>query len=82
MDLLCFIANCKNPVELVMKSPDSHTVYKPLCRFHHKEILDSIEVLKRVTASGSGTAVTAAMLKTTSKATTMTLEEYDRMLGI
>jgi hypothetical protein len=82
MDLLCFIADCKNRVELVLKSPDSHTVYKPLCKFHYGEIMTGIQELKKIDASGRGTAVITAMITTTSKASTMTLEEYNRMLGV
>lgn len=76
------MADCKNPVEFVMKSPESPTIYKPLCNMHYKEILSSIEALKKTDASGHGTPVITAMLKTTSKASMMTLEEYNRMLGV
>jgi len=81
MNLPCFIAGCHNKADLVLKTPSGDTKYKPLCNNHYTEIKVSINKLKQIDASGHGTPVIIAFIKASETTSTMTIEEYNTMLG-
>jgi len=81
MILPCFIAGCQLKADLVLKTPSGETKYKPLCDGHYTEIKVNIEKLKQADASGHGTPVITSFIKAAETATTMTIEEYNKMLN-
>jgi hypothetical protein len=81
MILPCFIAGCTNKADLVLKTPSGETKYKPLCDSHYTEIKVNINKLKNIDASGHGTPVIVAFIKAAETASTITIEEYNRILG-
>jgi hypothetical protein len=79
--LPCFIGGCITPASIVLKTPVGRTQYKPLCKEHYNEIVNSVKQLKRAEESGHGTEVTAAFIKASDTSTTISVEEYHNMMS-